>query len=111
MSEQSEIIKALETAVGALRSFQYGNASEEFAESIADHCAKVLAAAKDVQSQPQMTGQDKRLNNPVGAIKYTLRLSQDDATDAIEFLRAWCEGDLKTLSEWDWDGAFKPRDF
>jgi hypothetical protein len=40
------LCKTLAGAEHALRSFQYGNASEEFAEAQADICADALAAIK-----------------------------------------------------------------
>lgn len=36
-----ELLKALDAAIYALRSFQHGNGSEEFARDIASHCAAV----------------------------------------------------------------------
>jgi hypothetical protein len=41
-----ELMAALKTAEDALRSFQYGNASEEFAERMADHAAEAIRRAR-----------------------------------------------------------------
>lgn len=40
------LMAALKTAEDALRSFQYGNASEVFAEKMADHCAEAIRRAR-----------------------------------------------------------------
>ena len=43
------MLEALQTAMQALRSFQYGNSSEEFAKAQADNCKAVIAAATGEQ--------------------------------------------------------------
>ena len=41
--ERTELLVALQGAVHALRSYQYGNASPDLAECIADRCAALIA--------------------------------------------------------------------
>lgn len=48
---------------------------------------------------------DKRLKDPVAAIRYALLLGQETPEDALEFLQAWDEGNLETLDEYDFDGS------
>ena len=38
-----ELLVALQGAVHALRSYQYGNASPDLAASVADHCTALIA--------------------------------------------------------------------
>jgi len=43
---KDRLLEALDAAINALRSYQYGNASPDLAERIADHCAKVKDEAE-----------------------------------------------------------------
>lgn len=40
-----DLLKALSAAQSALRSFQHGNRSEDFARGMADNCDKVISRA------------------------------------------------------------------
>src|SRR4051812_4245860 len=46
MEATPEMLKALEAACNALRSYQYGNAATGLAQEIADHCDEVLRKAR-----------------------------------------------------------------
>lgn len=41
-----QLVAAIKASEQALRSFQYGNASQEFAERMADHAAEAIARAE-----------------------------------------------------------------
>jgi hypothetical protein len=47
VNNHDALLNALQTALNALRSYQYGNASTELAESVADHVAAAIAAATE----------------------------------------------------------------
>jgi len=46
MEHTPEILKALEAASHALRSYQFGNAATELAKECADHCDEILRKAR-----------------------------------------------------------------
>lgn len=46
-SPDPALVKALEAASHALRSYQHGNASHELAQEIADHCDAILTKARE----------------------------------------------------------------
>ena len=63
---QGEVAAALQAAIHALRSYQYGNSSDELAEEVADRCERALApkAAQDTVAASELLAIADAMRSP-----------------------------------------------